>query len=274
MHLKDECHSAPTVVIDEAQHFSDRFLVKLSSFFNVAFDCRDYADFDALLVAIDSLETEHGGLDFRKGDRVNDLEEITAEFLTNHIDHAFKAWRERPWAQFLSFDQFCQYVLPYRGSNKPLEQWRPYYWEKYGAIDDSLADPTDPAAAAVAINRDVRSWFGFDQRWYYHPADQGHSEMLESGRGRCEDMTNITIYALRANGLAVTSDYTPHWGNANGNHAWNSILLPDGEVVPFMGAEADPGSYCVSVGTAHSPYVTPSASSRAQARPPVQRMPR
>jgi len=41
VHLKDECHCAPTVVIDEAQHLSDRFLVDLSGFLNVAFDSRD-----------------------------------------------------------------------------------------------------------------------------------------------------------------------------------------------------------------------------------------
>jgi hypothetical protein len=56
-------------------------------------------------------------------------------------------------------------------------------------------------------------------------------------------MTNLAIYAMRANGLAVTSDYTPYWANSGNNHAWNSILLVDGLVVPFMGAEAEPGDY-------------------------------
>lgn len=41
VHLRDEHHSAPVVVIDEAQHLSDRFLIDLSGFLNVAFDSRD-----------------------------------------------------------------------------------------------------------------------------------------------------------------------------------------------------------------------------------------
>ncbi|MFQ5601583.1 MAG: ExeA family protein [Candidatus Krumholzibacteriia bacterium] len=41
VHMRDERHSAPLVVIDEAQHLSDRFLVDLSGFLNVAFDSRD-----------------------------------------------------------------------------------------------------------------------------------------------------------------------------------------------------------------------------------------
>jgi MSHA biogenesis protein MshM len=41
VHLRDEQRSAPLVVVDEAQHLSDRFLIDLSGFLNVAFDSRD-----------------------------------------------------------------------------------------------------------------------------------------------------------------------------------------------------------------------------------------
>jgi len=51
---------------------------------------------------------------------------------------------------------------------------------------------------------------------------------------------------MRANGLAVTSDYTPHWANTGNNHAWNAIVTPGGKVIPFMGAEANPGEYKLS----------------------------
>lgn len=41
VHLVDERHTAPIVVLDEAQHLSDRFLLDLSGFLNFAFDSRD-----------------------------------------------------------------------------------------------------------------------------------------------------------------------------------------------------------------------------------------
>lgn len=41
VHLKDERHTSPIVVLDEAQHLSERFLIDLSGFLNVAFDSRD-----------------------------------------------------------------------------------------------------------------------------------------------------------------------------------------------------------------------------------------
>ena len=45
LHMHDEQHCAPVVVLDEAQHLSDRFLVDLSGFLNVAFDSRDVLTF-------------------------------------------------------------------------------------------------------------------------------------------------------------------------------------------------------------------------------------
>jgi hypothetical protein len=203
----------------------------------------DYESFDELLAAFDTLEQEHGVLDFERKDTIWDIHTISSDFLVDHINLAFEAWREKPWAQSLSFEEFCQYVLPYRGSNEPLEAWREKFMEQYAGIADTMVDPTDPAEAATIINKDIRTWFTFDERFYFHPTDQGLSEMEQTGIGRCEDMTNLTIFAMRANGLAVTSDYTPYWANTGNNHAWNAILLRDGEVVPFMGCERDPGDY-------------------------------
>jgi MSHA biogenesis protein MshM len=41
VHLVDERHTAPVLILDEAQHLSDKFLIDLSGFLNFAFDSRD-----------------------------------------------------------------------------------------------------------------------------------------------------------------------------------------------------------------------------------------
>ncbi len=212
----------------------------------VDFNCMAYPNYDSLQVAVRAIEDSVGELDYKSKEKLMDLETIKADFLINQIDYAFRAWREKPWAKSLSYDEFLAYVLPYRGSNEPLEPWRKTFWDKYLGIQSEMKDTSDPIEAACLINDDIKSWFGFDPRYYYHPTDQGISEMMAGHLGRCEDMTNVTIYALRANGIAVTSDYTPYWANAGGNHAWNAIVAPSGKVMPFMGAEANPGSYSLS----------------------------
>jgi len=212
----------------------------------IPFEVLDYADYTMLTGAADSLEDLHGELDFKRREPVYDRDIITAEYLITQIDYAFRAWREKPWARAMAWDDLRDYVLPYRGSNEPLEPWREFFWDKYRDLDSRMTDPTDPVEAAALINQDIMTWFGFDPRFYYHPTDQGLAEMTANRLGRCEDMTNVTIYALRANGIGITSDYTPHWANSGNNHAWNAVVTADGQVIPFMGAEANPGEYQLS----------------------------
>jgi hypothetical protein len=224
-------------------HCFVKYVLKDTSGNVIDFDISAYLNYDALAAHFDSLEAVHGTIDFKSDSKVMDVEVITADFLINQIDYAFRAWQEKPWSRGYSFQLFCDYILPYRGSNEPLESWREPLWKKYEGIETRMTDSTDPFEAARIINRDVMTWFGFDPRYYLHPTDQGYSEMVASRLGRCEDMTNLAIYALRAMGLAVTSDYTPFWANTGNNHAWNAIVAPDGKVSPFMGAEANPGEY-------------------------------
>ncbi|RKX26415.1 MAG: hypothetical protein DRP47_08215 [Candidatus Zixiibacteriota bacterium] len=202
-----------------------------------------YPNYDSLLADVYRIEDVRGEINYEKDVLINDMDTISADYLIENIELAFEVWRSKPWARGLSFETFCEGVLPYRGSSEPLESWRREFMKKYENLAGKMADSTDPVEAACLINDDIKTWFGFDRRFYFHPTDQGLREMLANGLGRCEDMTNLAIYAMRANGLAVTSDYTPHWANASGNHAWNAITTPEGEVIPFMGAEANPRKY-------------------------------
>jgi hypothetical protein len=208
----------------------------------VNFDVLSYPDYKTMVAAWDSTEKKRGKLDYIRDTVIYDLQSIGYDFLKTNIDLAFEAW-EKPWSDFLTFDQFCEYVLPYRGSNEPLEEWRQYFFEKYGWVSDSITDKSDPVEAAVLINNEIKRWYSFDPIFYRHPTDLGLDEMLEYKRGRCEDMTNLAIYAMRSQGIAVMSDYTPAWPNTGNNHAWNALIDRNGKVVIFMGDGANPGEY-------------------------------
>ena len=43
-----------------------------------------------------------------------DADVLTAENLIENIDIAFADWREGLWSRHLTFDEFCEYLLPYR----------------------------------------------------------------------------------------------------------------------------------------------------------------
>ncbi|MCB0805547.1 MAG: transglutaminase domain-containing protein [Bacteroidales bacterium] len=209
----------------------------------VDFNVLDYEDYEHLLDGWDNIEDNRGKIHFEKDTFYFDYNEISAEYLIKNIDLAYQAWDENPWAQHLAFEQFCEYVLPYRSSNEPIESWREYFMEELAWVKDSVKDPSDPIEAACFVNDYIKSWFRFDPRFYEHPTDQGLHEMLSGKMGRCEDMTNLAIYAMRSLAIPVMSDFTPYWANTGNNHAWNAILADSDSIVIFMGGEANPGEY-------------------------------
>jgi hypothetical protein len=91
-------------------------------------------DFRRLCAVMDSL-----GYRYERGEPLYDIQVITADYLIENIDDAFRAW-EYPWAQHLSFDDFCENVLPYRGQNEPLSSYRKGFMEQFSWLPDSLEE--------------------------------------------------------------------------------------------------------------------------------------
>lgn len=194
----------------------------------VDFDALEYACLSEAEAAFGKLGAEFGDMNYRKRRFAPDLEVITAEYLIENVELAFEAWRTKPWARDMTFDTFCQHILPYRGSNEPLDHWRGSMMEFFADLEHEVEDPTDAGAAARVIEAQAHDWVGFWDLYYLHPTDQSFGEMMSSGKGRCEDITNMISYGLRANAVAVGSDYTPAWANRDNNHAWTTVLGPDG----------------------------------------------
>ena len=194
----------------------------------VPYDALQYATFKEALEALEALEDEHGELEFGRKRFDRDLDVITADFTIENIDLAFKAWRGKPWAKNLTFEAFCEHVLPYRGSNEVLNPWRVACMERYEGLERRMKNPEDPKEAASLIGPDVHQWVKFSDLYYLHPTDQGFDEMTEMGKGRCEDITNMMMYAMRANAVACAADYTPLWADRDNNHAWEVTLDANG----------------------------------------------
>lgn len=93
LHMVDERGTAPVVVLDEAQHLSDRFLLDLSGFLNFAFDSRDLLTL--WLVGLPALSRslrmqQHAPLAMRAAAHVH-LEPLDRETFAALIDHGLRA---------------------------------------------------------------------------------------------------------------------------------------------------------------------------------------
>ena len=205
----------------------------------VEFDSLSYENYDAASEAMTNIEKERGEVHYGRGDTVHDTQIITSEYLIDNIDLAFQGWKSNPWSKDLSFEDFCEYVLPYRGSNEPVERWRGELMAQFEGLALEMNDPTDANEAGRLLEQKANKIIGFDPIFYLHPTDMGFQEMKQRGMGRCEDITNMQIYARRAGAVAVASDYTPHWAKSGNNHAWSVIIGSDGKgYSPISGVAA------------------------------------
>jgi hypothetical protein len=78
------------------------------------------------------------------------------------------------------------------------------------------------------VRQDVHHWVPFNDLYYLHPDDQSFEEMSRSRNGRCGDISNMMMYAMRSVAIPAAVDFTPWWADRDNNHAWEVILDKDG----------------------------------------------
>lgn len=154
----------------------------------------------------------------------SDVEQISSEFLIENIELAFEAWRTLPWARDLSYDVFEQYVLPYRVGNEPLSRWRAECMAEFADLPRRLEDPTDVYLAARLVREGVNDWMSLSDPESLNRTEQSFAEMRRTGVGHHEDLSNLASFAMRANAIPVTTDFTPWWADRVGNQSWKVVL--------------------------------------------------
>lgn len=101
-------------------------------------------------------------IDYSTLPKIYDAQIISSSYLIRNIDHAFKKWEGCSWNKNLSFEDFCEFLLPYRIGDEPLEEWREKYEKKYKAVLDSLYQGHDIIEAANVLGNYIKNEGFFD----------------------------------------------------------------------------------------------------------------
>jgi hypothetical protein len=169
--------------------------------------------------------------------RKEDIEHITSEYLINNIDLAFQAWNDKPWGKYISFDTFCEEILPYRIGTEPLENWREKVLASFADINNSLKDDsTITAVEACGKVNDVLPRFRLDKDF----SNMSFTRLMATTRGMCDSQAALAAFVMRGLGIPVTIDFTPQWKNHPTGHSWNSVCDSAGQHISFMGTETNP----------------------------------
>ncbi len=173
-------------------------------------------------------------------DTIYDINVITADYLIENIDLSFDVWKKNKWNNDLSFDDFCEFILPYRIADEELSNWRVKYRERYAPVLDSLYAGTDAVAACDSLCEYMKKE-GFLYNTDFSPPHLSGDFLLNNRFGTCRDGCDIGIYAMRAVGIPVATDILPYSPEHKSGHSWNVLLdVQTKKQLPFWYTQFSP----------------------------------
>ena len=178
----------------------------------------------------DSVKHLYGNWNTNDLNIISDVK-INSQLLKNNIEFAFKIWNECPWKSSITFDTFCEYVLPYRIGNEELTYWRENVFHQYKPLFDKLK--RDPKARDIKyaaqmvldtlVSQPSRFTEEISTNIYPGP------NIVNWHVGSCLDLTVMTVYVFRALGLPCTIDMMLMRGDNNVPHYWNTTIDGSGK---------------------------------------------
>lgn len=149
--------------------------------------------------------------------KIYDAKIITSEYLIDNIDRAFKQWQKRPWGKYLSFEDFCEYILPYRVGNEPLENWRKLYEDSFSFLLDSVYTGSDIIEATNLLKEYLKEP-QFRHCTAFNLPNLGPLYLFYNRFGNCADYADLFTYACRSIGIPCVEET-----NVRNYHTWNVI---------------------------------------------------
>lgn len=185
---------------------------------------------------LDSVSTHYGTFTLKNLRLKHDLRELDADYLCDNIEWSFKVWEEQPWGKNVSFEDFCEYILPYRIGNEKPTEWKQSFYERFNrflaVLEDSTYSGRDDPVVAVKILMDSINANGNTFFTTIAPPNYPHvgAETSLYLTGSCRELTDFAIYACRALGIPCHIDFLMVRGNHNAEHFWVSYTDKSGEL--------------------------------------------
>lgn len=174
----------------------------------------------------DSIIQKDGKFNFKALDAVYDITSVKADYLIHNIDFSFKVWREQPWGKYVTFENFLEYILPYRIGNEELMEWREEIYKRYNPMLDSIRNTPygSDIRAVTQILMDSLSNAPIFFTGIFPDGPNVGPNLVRWRAGNCRELTDLVIYVFRALGLPGGCDKMLVRGDKNVPHYWNFIL--------------------------------------------------
>lgn len=154
-----------------------------------------------------------------------DAKTLSAAFLLENLQYAYKARAEFPWAKEVPDSVFLNDVVAYANLNENRENWRKDFYErfkKYVAPCKTMREAID------SVNKNVRDELLVDYNTKREKPDQAPYESMRQHMASCSGLSILLTDAFRAVGIPSRVAGTPAWHDDRGNHNWNEVWI-DGQ---------------------------------------------
>ena len=177
-----------------------------------------------------------------KTDKKNDINQLKYNDLIETIERGFKAWG-KSWNKNLSFENFCNYLLPYKCGNEPFENWYSKFEQRFSQLQKGKS----PQEIVSIVNSDLQKWFF--SSWSFEKRDVSYalspSQLLFRKQGYCLDLCHLSAYVMRLMGVAVCIDFTPAWATSSYDHAWCAYIDENNKFKPFEGVKGKSNDFVI-----------------------------
>lgn len=182
-------------------------------------------------------------LHVENGRIVPDLASMTPKMIIDNIDLAFAASNHLLNSHIITFDDFLEYVLPYRINYSKYDDFRSEVMKKNRNLSvTNIKTENELIHKINDLNKDILPGFTFDLSFSQEDT-LSFADIKKIKRGSCLSMAQLGQFYFRGLGIPVALDYVICWGNMNGGHTWNSLILPNKKHLPFLGIEQQIGDY-------------------------------
>ncbi|WP_147399592.1 hypothetical protein [Parabacteroides bouchesdurhonensis] len=155
--------------------------------------------------------------------KISDLTYIKSDWLIQQIDLAFRAWKENVYTRNLSFETFCDFILPYRFRDGIIPNYsRAPFYEKYGYMfRDSTRSFIQAVDSLLYWNRDIQFNWTFGNKIPVYSL----RVLQQIKYGQCDEKSWYNCLMFSSCGMAVCTDFVPNRGNRNNAHTWNTLIV-------------------------------------------------
>lgn len=150
----------------------------------------------------------------------SDRKSLTAAFLLENVEFAYRARAQFSWARTCPDPLFFNDVLAYANLDEPRDPWRK---ELYTLCAPLVKDCKTATEAAQKLNASLFHQVKVRYSTKRKRANQSPKESMETGLASCSGLSILLVDACRSVGVPARVAGTPLWANKTGNHTWAEI---------------------------------------------------